>query len=182
MELILTVLSRTKESFLSHKDKNCKSGVQLKLVCLWWKSLAPGGPLTNFSNRGSYFIPKKITTSEFAYPKKSLLFLAYPKKSLSPFFATQKNPCYFFSLPKKNPGVFHRPKKITFGQNFRPKKITLTPPPSLKINMWVGPLDHRLYIRFKNKYTEAMEDILHVHLCSRIHTPEWDVDLMNWNK
>ena len=28
---------------------------------------------------GSYFIPKKIPTSEFVYPKKSLLFLAYPK-------------------------------------------------------------------------------------------------------
>ena len=40
------------------------------------------------SNRGSHFIPKKFTTSEFVYPKKSLLFLAYPKKYLiySPFF------------------------------------------------------------------------------------------------
>ena len=38
----------------------------------------PGAPLTNFndrggSDRGSYFIPKKITTSEFVYPKKSQL-------------------------------------------------------------------------------------------------------------
>ena len=82
----------------------------------------PGAPLTNFydgggGDRGSYFIPKKITTSEFVYRKRSILFLTYPKKSLSSFFATQKNP-----------GVFHRPKKITFGQNFRPKKITRTPP------------------------------------------------------
>ena len=83
------------------------------------------------ADRGSYFIPKKITASEFVYLKKSLLYLAYPKKSLSPFFATQKNPSVFFSRPKKNPGVFHRPKKITLGQNFRPKKITRTPP-SLK--------------------------------------------------
>ena len=37
------------------------------------------------SDRGSYFIPKKIPTSEFVYPKESLLFLAYPKKSLSIF-------------------------------------------------------------------------------------------------
>ena len=51
-------------------------------------------------------------------PKKITNFLADPKKSLSPFFATQKNP-----------GVFHRPKKISFGQNFRPKKITQTLPP-----------------------------------------------------
>ena len=91
----------------------------------------PGTPLTNFndggwgSDRGSYFIPKKITTSEFVYPKKSLLSLAYPKKSLGPFFATQKNPSFFFAT-QKNPGVFHRPKKITLGQNFRPKKITRT--------------------------------------------------------
>ena len=42
----------------------------------------PRGPLTNFnklgggggqSDWGSYFIPKKVTTSEFVYPKKSLL-------------------------------------------------------------------------------------------------------------
>ena len=32
------------------------------------------------SDRGQYFIPQKITTSEFVYPKKSLLFLTYPKK------------------------------------------------------------------------------------------------------
>ena len=30
-------------------------------------------------------------------------------------------------MTQKNPSVFHRPQKITFGQNFRPKKITLTP-------------------------------------------------------
>ena len=56
----------------------------------------PGAPLTNFndggggSDRGSYFIPKKNTTSEFGIclPKKSLLFLVYPQKSLSSFFAT----------------------------------------------------------------------------------------------
>ena len=48
------------------------------------------------SDRGSYFIPKKVTTSEFVYPKKSLRFLAYPKKSRSPFFATPKNPSVFF--------------------------------------------------------------------------------------
>ena len=47
--------------------------------------VGPQGPhshilMTRGSNRGSYFIPKKIPTSEFVYPKKSLLFLAYPKK------------------------------------------------------------------------------------------------------
>ena len=104
------------------------------LQCCWQTSstshslLTAQGPhsqifMTGGSDRGSYFIPKKIPFSEFIYPKKSLVFLTYPKrKSLSSFFATQKNP-----------SVFHRPKKITFGQNFRPKKITRTPlPPSLK--------------------------------------------------
>ena len=49
---------------------------------------APQGPHSHIlmmggSDRGSYFISKKIPTSEFVYPKKSVLFLAYPKKSLS---------------------------------------------------------------------------------------------------
>ena len=39
--------------------------------------MGPGAPLTNFndggSDRGSYFIPPKITTWEFVYPNKSLL-------------------------------------------------------------------------------------------------------------
>ena len=48
------------------------------------RSVQPQGPhehilMTGGSDRGSYFIPKKIPTSEFVYPKKSLLFLAYPK-------------------------------------------------------------------------------------------------------
>ena len=71
------------------------------------------------SDKGSYFTHKNITTSEFVYPKKSLPFLAYPKKSLY-FFPTQKFLASFID-----------PKKITFGQKFRPKKITRTPP-SLK--------------------------------------------------
>ena len=41
--------------------------------------------MTGGSDRGSYFIPKKIPTSEVVYPKKLLLFLAHPKKSLSLF-------------------------------------------------------------------------------------------------
>ena len=41
--------------------------------------------MTGGSDRGSYFIPQKIPTSEFFYQKKFLLFLAYPKKSLSVF-------------------------------------------------------------------------------------------------
>ena len=50
----------------------------------------PQGPhsdilMTGGSDRGSYFIPKKIPTSEFVYPKKTLLLLTYPKKSLSVF-------------------------------------------------------------------------------------------------
>ena len=94
----------------------------------------PGGSLTNFndwgeggegggSDRGSYFIPKKITTSEFIYPKKSLPLLAYPKKSLSPFFANQQNPSHFFSQPPKID-----PKKH-FWPKFQTQKIPRNPPP-----------------------------------------------------
>ena len=41
----------------------------------------PGAPLTYFndgggSDRGSYFIPRKIPTSEFVYPKKSVSVFA----------------------------------------------------------------------------------------------------------
>ena len=55
------------------------------------------------SDRGSYFVPKKITTSAFVYPKKSLLFSAYPKNLLSPFFTTQKISLFFFFCdPKKS--------------------------------------------------------------------------------
>ena len=77
------------------------------------------------------------TEVHILYPKKSQLqnlstqknhyFLAYPKKFLNSFFATQKNPSYF-SRPKKLPASFINPKKITFGQNFRPKKTTRSPP------------------------------------------------------
>ena len=46
--------------------------------------LLPQGPhshilMTGGSDRGSYFIPKKIPTSEFVYPKKSLFF-SIPQK------------------------------------------------------------------------------------------------------
>ena len=82
------------------------------------------------SDRGSYFIPKKITTSKFVHPKKLLSFLTYPKKSFSLFFTTQKNPSVIFRDLKKSWCLSQTPK-ITFGQNFRPKKITRIPP-SLK--------------------------------------------------
>ena len=85
-------------------------------------------------DRGSYFTLKKITTSEFVYPKKSLLFLAHPKKSLSPVFATQRNPSGFFSRPKKIPASFIDPKKSLWAKISDPKKsLGLSPPPpSLK--------------------------------------------------
>ena len=52
------------------------------------------------SNRASYIIPKKITTSEFVYPKKSLLF------------SIPKNPLVLFSQPKKIPLFFRDPKLL----------------------------------------------------------------------
>ena len=79
--------------------------------------------------KDSYFIPKKITTSKFVCPRKSLLFLAYPKKSLSPFFTNPKNLLFFF----------HNPKISLCGQNFRPRK-TLGPPTPLSLKYVSGAL------------------------------------------
>ena len=64
--------------------------------------------MTGRSDRGSYFIPKKITTSELSTQKNHYIFLAYPQKYLC-----------FFRDPKKS--RCHRPKKITFGLNSDPK-------------------------------------------------------------
>ena len=89
-----------------------------------------GAPLTNCNDvgrgvgdRGSYFIPKKITTSEFVYPRKSLLFLQ-PNKIQSVFFRD----------PKKS-WRLSETKKITLAKISDPKKsLGRGPPlpPSLK--------------------------------------------------
>ena len=93
------------------------------------------------SHRGSYFMPRKITTSKFVYPKISLLYLAYPKKFLSPFFSTQKNPC-FFSRPIKIQASFMDPPKSLLANISDPKISFGHPPPSptpvIKICEW-GP-------------------------------------------
>ena len=99
-----------------------------------------GAPLTNFngegggggklSDRGSYFIPKKITTSEFVYPKKSQLFLEYPKIPSVLFLQPKKIPLFFFPTPQKSRRL-SQTQKITFGRNFRPQK-NHSDPPSLK--------------------------------------------------
>ena len=83
--------------------------------------------MTGGSDRGSYFIPKKPQLQNLS-TQKNHYFFSIPKKSLGPLSATQKNLSVFLST-QKNHGVFHRPKRITLGQNFRPKKITRTPPP-----------------------------------------------------
>ena len=100
------------------------------------QSLMTGG---GGSDRGSYFIPKKIT-SKFVYPKKSLLFLTYPKKSLlflaypkksltdSPFFTTPKNPSVFFCNPKI-PASFIDPKNHFWPKFWTQKNHSDPPPP-----------------------------------------------------
>ena len=89
------------------------------------------------------------TEALILYPKKSQLqnlfaqknhtFLALPKKShtssklrssyclfeLMKGTNPEKSLCFFAT--QENPGVFHRLPKISFGQNFRPKKILRTP-------------------------------------------------------
>ena len=81
------------------------------------------------------------------YPKKSQLqnlstqkittFFCIPQKSLSPFFTTQKNPCFFFSRPKKIPASFIHPKKSLLAKISDPKKL-LGPPPPLSLKYVSG--------------------------------------------
>ena len=115
---------------MCHKLKFSSALGFVVISCIVWR---PGAPLKNFndggSNRGSHFIPKRITTSEFVYPKESLLFLKYQKKSLSPYFATPKIPLFVFFATKKNPGVFQRPKKSLLAKISDSKKSLGPPPP-----------------------------------------------------
>ena len=90
--------------------------------------LIPEAPLTSFNDRGggggdrgSYFIPQKITTSEFVYQKKSLLFYHTQKNPLVPFLQPKKIPLFVFAT-QKNPGVFHRPKRNHFWPKFQTQK------------------------------------------------------------
>ena len=95
----------------------------------------PQGPhshilMTGVSDRGSYFIPQKITISEFVYPKKSLLYLAYPKNSLSPFFARPpKNPSVFFFRDPKKFRRLSQTQKDHFWPKFQTQKSHSDPPP-----------------------------------------------------
>ena len=93
-----------------------------------------------------------ITTSEFVYPKKSLLFLAYPKKKIpskSPFFATQKNPSGFFLRPKKISTSFIDPKKLLWAKISNPKKSLGAPPSPLSLKYVSGaPGIHSLALIF----------------------------------
>ena len=113
----------------------------------------PGAPLTTFNDGGArprfiFYTAKKITTSEFVIPKKSLPFLAYPRKSLNPFFATPKNLSAFYFATQKNPGVFHRPKKLLLAKISDPKK---SPGPHvIKISEW-GPWDTSIIKIYKCK-------------------------------
>ena len=125
-----TVIPGFASKIIMQEVKKKKKVSLLQVHELQSKYLVPRSPTHKFndggrSDRGSYFIPKKSTTSEFVYPKKSLLFLVHQKKSLSPFFATPKISSVFLSRPKKISASFIDPKN-----HFWPK--FQTPPPSLK--------------------------------------------------
>ena len=106
---------------------------------MYKKGELPGPPLTNFndkggggSERGLYFIPKEITTSEFVCQLKSLLFFSIPQKIPWSFFHNPKKSLCFFAT-QKNPGVFHRPKKSLLAKiSDSIKSFDPPPPPSLK--------------------------------------------------
>ena len=103
---------------------------------------SPAAPLTYFNDWGMgggggggggwkgptevhILYPKKSHLQNLSTQKTTTLF-SIPKKSLSPFFATPKKSLCFFFATQKNPGIFHKPKKITFGQNFRSKKVEMS--------------------------------------------------------
>ena len=118
--------------------------------------LSPGAPLNNFNDTGwgeggrgsdscSYFIPKKIPTSEFVYPKKIPVFLAYPKIShtnsklhLHVFFF------FFFHDSKKIPTFFLDPKKSLLAKISDPKNPSDHPVSKIQC-MWVEPLGYWVY-------------------------------------
>ena len=120
--------------------------VQVELQVLF-----PQGPhsqilMTGASDRGSYFISKKITTSEFVYPKISQLQNLSTQKFTTFFYHTQKNPLVLFSQPQKVPLFFSRPPKIP-ASFIDPQKSLLAKmsdpkkslgPPVIKICEW-GP-------------------------------------------
>ena len=84
------------------------------------------------SDRGSFFIAIKITTSEFVYPKKSLLFYNTPKNPLILFWQPKKSLCFLFRNPKKSRRI-PKAQKNHFGPKFQTQKITRTPSPIIKI-------------------------------------------------
>ena len=152
--IILFLALFMSENIVSHSSwKNLLT--RFKKFTLMWTKLLSGkwnaqGPHSHILmrgggggyNRGSYFIPQKIPTSEFVYPKKSLFF-SIPKKipqcfCISKFyylssgklkhanfnfgFGQKQNYklrlCYCWfelmknTIPKKIPVLFSRPKKI----------------------------------------------------------------------
>ena len=121
---------------------------QINKVHLPINGVCPGALFTKFndgerggSDRGSYFIPKKITTSEFVYPKKSLLFSIPQKFPYVLFSKPQKIPLCF-SRPKKVPASFIDPKKSLLAEISDPKKsLGQSDSPVIKICEW-GPWGH----------------------------------------
>ena len=75
--------------FWSRGDMSKIPALRIELSFFEFNRSIPGASLTYFNDGGFrqrfIFYTQKIPTSEFVYPKKSLLFLAYPKKSLSVF-------------------------------------------------------------------------------------------------
>ena len=92
--------------------------------------------MTGGSDKGSYFIPKMITTAVFVNPKKSLLFLAYPKKSLLFFRNPKRSLCFYFTT-QKIPAFFIDPKKSPLAKISDQKK-SLSPPPASSLKYVSG--------------------------------------------
>ena len=104
------------------------------------------------SDRGSYFIPKKITTSESVSTHKSHYFFSIPKKFPWSFFRNPKKSLCFFSRPKKIPASFIHPKTSLLAKISDPKTSLGPSPPVIKICEW-GPWVGKLVTQQTNLYT-----------------------------
>ena len=117
--------------------KHFFSGNRLQNQGAYYKWVnTPGAPLLNFNDGEVWqrfiFYTQKNHNFRICLPKKITTLFSIPRKIPLSFFRNpQKIPLFLF-VTQKNSGIFHRPKRITLGQNFRPKKIPRTPPPSLK--------------------------------------------------
>ena len=99
-----------------------------KITILWYItcSFHPGAGLTNFNDGGG---GGGVRKRFIFYTQKNHNFRIWLSKKITTFFSIPKKfPLFFFRDPKTSQCLSYT-QKITFGQNFRPKKNLGSPPP-----------------------------------------------------